>query len=122
MPNVLIADDSAFQRRSIRSILERHGHVIAEAANGLEALQQLSKESFDLLVLDLNMPEITGFEVLQTLYAEEGSPPVIVLTSDIQDPVQEQCELLGAVGFLAKPVEPNELLDLVIETLTESVD
>jgi type IV pilus assembly protein PilB len=107
---VLVADDDPQMRRLIRSILERDGYEVAEAADGLDALDQVENRPFDLMLLDVDMPRLDGLGVLEELRAriKTSGVPVIVLTARTDDTETRVLDL-GAQDFLSKPVQPNSL-------------
>ncbi|RMH50578.1 MAG: response regulator [Zetaproteobacteria bacterium] len=117
MARILIAEDSAYMRRLIRSILERGGHSVEEAVNGDDCLRRLDGVQPDLLLLDLVMPERDGISVLGRLKKQGSRLPVIVLTADIQESVRRGCLDLGAVDFLNKPPKEGPLLAAVDRAL-----
>ena len=107
---MLVADDDRQMRRLIRMILERDGHQVIEAADGLDAIDLIEANRFDLMILDLDMPRLDGLGVLEELRSRilTASVPVIVLTARTEDsevPVLD----LGAQDFLTKPVQPQSL-------------
>jgi two-component system chemotaxis response regulator CheY len=116
MQNILIADDSRTARLFIRKCLEIIGLEevsITEVVNGAEALDMIKKESFDLLVTDLNMPEMDGQKLLKRIKASPKTTdiPVVVITS-VGNPAKEKKLLaLGALAVLTKPITPADLLD-----------
>jgi len=109
-PRVLVADDDPQMRRLIRSILERDGYNITEAADGLDALEQVESKPFELMMLDIDMPRLDGLGVLEELRARilTSGVPVIVLTARTDDTETRVLDL-GAQDFLSKPVQPNSL-------------
>lgn len=116
MQHVLIADDSRTARLFIRKCLEIIGLEdvsLSEAANGAEALEMIKKGGVDLLVTDLNMPEMDGQELLRRVKASPKTTdlPVVVITS-VGNPAKEKELLsLGALAVLTKPVTPADLLE-----------
>lgn len=112
---VVVADDSALARKQLIKTLPAQWDVaVREAKNGQEALEAYDAEA-RVLFLDLTMPEMDGFQVLETL-AERGDPYlVIVISADIQPKAIERVQELGALAFLQKPVAAEELEN----TLTE---
>jgi len=110
MARILVTDDSTFLRRRTCSILKEAGHDILEANNGNTCLEAVAEHAPDALFLDLVMPEMDGFGVLQALKDANYHIPVIVLTADIQESVKTECLELGAVGFLNKPPKTDEVL------------
>jgi len=112
---VLIVDDSLLGRKSIINIISQRGFEIIEASDGLEALEKVESEKPDLMFLDLLMPNLDGFGVLQELKNRKESMPVIVVSADIQDSTIKQCMELGASGYLNKPLDQNVLDSLLAE-------
>jgi CheY-like chemotaxis protein len=109
MSRVLITDDSQLTRRILRAILEASGHEVMEASNGNVALELIVQVAPDCVLLDLLMPGMDGFEVLSTLNERGIDIPVIVLTADIQETARKKCIQMGAVDFLNKPPNDDEL-------------
>ncbi len=109
-PRVLVADDDQQMRRLVRSILERDGYEVTEAADGLDALEQVENKPFDLLLLDIDMPRLDGLGVLEELRTRIKTlgVPVIVLTARTDDTETRVLDL-GAQDFLTKPVQPKSL-------------
>jgi len=107
---ILVADDDRQMRRLVRMILERDGHEVAEAVDGLDALDLIESGHFDLMILDLDMPRLDGVGVLEELRARvmTSSIPVIVLTARTGESEAQVLDL-GAQDFLAKPVQPVSL-------------
>jgi CheY-like chemotaxis protein len=113
---ILVVDDDGATRNIARSLLEKEGFAVAEAADGSEALVYLARgESFDLMVLDLDMPILGGREVLRAVRGAVSTAglPVVVLTG-IQDPGAE-VELMeqGADDYIRKPIDPPRFLTRV---------
>jgi two-component system chemotaxis response regulator CheY len=114
---ILIVDDSSMSRRIVRGILESAGHEVAEAADGLIALELYSLEKPDLVLLDLIMGGMGGLDVLQKLREMDGQAKIIVATADIQSSTREMAEQAGSLGFLTKPIRRGELLSVVNSAL-----
>jgi two-component system, chemotaxis family, chemotaxis protein CheY len=117
--SLLITDDSIIARKKIKGLLKDMGFKISEAVSGKEALEAMEIEKFDLLLLDLLMPEIDGFEVLRHLKENNISMPIIVISADIQEATKELCLELGASGFLNKPPSQSELVSAIEEVLSK---
>ncbi|WP_319415913.1 response regulator [Marispirochaeta aestuarii] len=117
MNKVLIVDDSMISRQMLSKYLAPTGYTIDTAASGEEALEKILPGSCDVVVLDLLMPGISGLEVLEKLSLEKLTPPVIVLSADIQDSTREKALSLGASRFMTKPPRPEELQKLVRELM-----
>jgi CheY-like chemotaxis protein/anti-sigma regulatory factor (Ser/Thr protein kinase) len=117
MAKILVTDDDRSIRLLVRAILTGAGHTVEEAANGAAALQKIRAGQYDLAVLDIWMPEMTGLELLAQLQSESRSPKVVMLTSDdapesLLSAVRDQ-----AYRYIRKPVEPQELLAAVDSVL-----
>ncbi len=118
---ILIADDDASMRRLLSTVLGREGFQIREAIDGLEALEAVESGLVDLVVLDHDMPNLTGLGVLEELRARitTAALPVIMLTARTDDTELEALEL-GAQDFLTKPVQPRSLVARVKAVLRRS--
>lgn len=103
MARILIADDSWVARLGMTKMLVSMGHTVTEAPDGRQALTLLQETGFDVLFLDLLMPELDGFGVLEALKGRDGRPHVFVLSADIQQTTRDRCQALGVQGFLNKP-------------------
>jgi len=113
MGKILIVEDSWVTRRIIVGILKTDGHELLEAGGGKEGLEMAEKHMPDCILLDLLMPEMDGFDVLEALGEKDLKIPVIVLTANIQKTAREKCLQLGAFAFTNKPTEEDELRSLV---------
>ncbi len=113
---VLVVDDESRMRRFIRMNMELEGYQIIEAENGLVALEQIRQHTPDLVIMDVMMPEMDGFETLKLL-REISTVPVILLTvkSDEDDKIQGLT--LGADDYITKPFSPRELVTRVTAVL-----
>ncbi|MCP4418144.1 MAG: response regulator transcription factor [Chloroflexi bacterium] len=113
---VLVVDDESRMRRFIRMNMELEGYQIVEAENGLVALEQIRQHTPDLVIMDVMMPEMDGFETLKLL-REISTVPVILLTvkSDEDDKIQGLS--LGADDYVTKPFSPRELVTRVTAVL-----
>jgi len=114
---VLLVDDSGMARRAERQILESAGYIVAEAEDGLIALERYFLEKPDLVLLDLVMKGMNGLDVLTKLHEMDAQARVIVVSADVQDSSRLMAESAGAVGFLNKPVDRASLLSAVEKVL-----
>ena len=117
MARVLVIDDSKFAQQACRKALAHTAHEILEAMTGREGLDVAERESPDVVVLDLLMPDLEGQQVLALLRKKNPSIPVIVMTADTQRLTAEECLALGAVQVINKFVDPDELGNAVNEAL-----
>ena len=114
MMNVLIVDDSKLMREMVAASLRPLGEIaFVFAETGLEALERLAHTGFDLLVLDLDMPDLGGLEVTEFVRAEERfrTLPILVVTARSDDTSRTRLLEAGASGFVAKPFAPQHLLE-----------
>jgi two-component system, chemotaxis family, chemotaxis protein CheY len=107
---VLIVDDSALTRRSLRQILESAGCTVAEAEDGLSALERYFLEKPDVVMLDLVMRGMYGLEVLEKLRELDANARIVVVSADVQTSSQEQAAQAGARAFINKPFDRAEIL------------
>lgn len=117
---ILVVEDSPMTRSLIVSSLEELGdHTIIEAANGFQALRKLPEVSPDLVITDINMPDINGLEVVRFVKQSEQFKhiPVIIVTTEGRDVDKERGLKLGADKYLVKPFEPQQLQQIVQELL-----
>ena len=115
MGRVLVVDDEPDVLLLCRLNLQQRGHELLEASNGSSALELARDRHPDVIVLDLMLPGMTGYEVLETLKRDEHTSgiPVLVLTAKSLRADRERSHGLGASGFLTKPFLPTELCELV---------
>ncbi len=109
MAKLLIVDDSKNSRRAMSIVMTQMGHEIVEASNGYEALEIITYQRPDCMLLDILMPEMDGFEVLEVLHKRKTNLPVIMVTADIQETTRKKCLDLGAIAVINKPVKEQEL-------------
>jgi len=114
-PLVLVVDDSITVRRVTQRLLQREGYRVALAADGVQALQRLAQEIPALLLCDIEMPRMDGFELLQQMRQEPrwADLPVIMITSRLADKHRQHAFALGVKHYLGKPYAEPELLALV---------
>ena len=114
MKKILIVDDSAMIRMQVRRTLQEAGFRTREAVDGLDAFEKLSAESVDLIVCDVNMPRMSGLELLERLKEESTSKaPILMLTTEAQPEMIRLARSLGARGWLIKPFKPELLVSAV---------
>lgn len=116
-PTILIADDDGFVRITLKDVLAGRGYRFREARDGSEALLSCAEERPALVLLDLMMPNKSGMEALTELRQLHPGLRVLVMSSMDADSVVEQALTAGAVGFLAKPFHPLELVGAVEQAL-----
>jgi two-component system sensor histidine kinase/response regulator len=116
---VLLAEDNAVNQRLAMRLLEKRGHRVTVAGNGREALEALEKEKFDLVFMDVQMPEMDGLEATAVIRENEKSSgrhqPIIALTAHAMKGDREKCLAAGMDGYLTKPIRPPELEEILEE-------
>jgi excisionase family DNA binding protein len=110
-PLVLVVDDDARLREFIRVNLEMEGYSVAEAASGEDALSALEGQSPDLVLLDVVMPGIDGWQMLQRMQERHGSIPVIMFSGKVDATSAADAASRGAQGFIGKPFDPQQLIE-----------
>jgi two-component system sensor histidine kinase/response regulator len=114
---VLVVEDNAINQRLVVTFLEDAGHTPVLAASGREALTALKRESFDLILMDVQMPDMDGFQTTAAIRAWEGSTrsriPILATTANAHREDRERCLAAGMDGYLAKPIRYEELIALV---------
>lgn len=123
MSRILVVDDHEDVRLLLRYELAPEGHDVVEAANGEEALAAIAQGQIDLVLLDIMMPVLDGWGVLERL-DPATAPPVVVITALASDGARHIAELLerGALDVIAKPFQPDWLLRLVDAVLLVDAD
>jgi two-component system, NtrC family, response regulator AtoC len=112
--HILVADDDNAIRAMLKAFLEDEGYQVSEAATGQEALEGLRTGDFDLVLLDMRLPGMTGLDILKQTREKQGEVPVIVMTAYGSPNVAIQASSLGAYDYITKPFE----LDDVLHTIT----
>jgi CheY-like chemotaxis protein len=106
---ILVVDDSGLARRLNRKILEELGYEVEEACDGAQALERYALGQHDMVVLDIVMNGMTGFEVLTKLRELNPKLPVIMVTADIQRSTRDQVKQSGAAAIVNKPINKEQL-------------
>ena len=116
--DILVAEDNFVNLKLITRLLERWGQRVTIAANGREALDAYHQKTFDLVILDIQMPELDGFEVAAAIRESEKKTgrytPIMALTAHALAGQQEECLARGIDGFASKPIQPRKLLKTLI--------
>ena len=110
---VLIVDDSSLVRLYYRNALEKAGFEVEQAINGIEAMEKVLAQSFDLLIVDVNMPRMDGFSFLRTLRrgaAEVAALPTLIISTEAGEQDVKDARSAGANFYLVKPVSETNLI------------
>ena len=119
MSLILVVDDSAYSRKRARNALQDSNYEIVEAKNGREALDKIAEQRPDCILLDLLMPEMDGFDVLEDMQTQDAVIPVLVVSADIQESTMTRVFELGAKDMLNKAYKDDELQSKVSELLRQ---
>lgn len=115
MIKVLIADDHAVVREGFRRMIEndRDIEVVAEAENGVEAIQMVRSKNIDVVVLDMSMPEMSGLDALKQIKAEFPDLPVLVFSMHPEDQYEQRVLQAGANGYITKKTKPMDVIKAI---------
>lgn len=110
MFHILVAEDNKYTAQLMQAVLKRAGYEVFEASNGLEALHIIDEFHIDLIVLDIMMPEMNGYELTAHLRAVGNNTPILMVTA--KDLPEEKCKgfLVGTDDYMVKPVNEEEML------------
>ena len=115
--HILLAEDNLVNQRLVTRLLEKRGHRVVAAVNGREALEALEKDAYDLVLMDLQMPEMDGMEALAKIREKEavhgGHQPVVALTAHALKGDVERGLSAGMDGYLTKPIRLEELDEML---------
>jgi signal transduction histidine kinase/DNA-binding response OmpR family regulator len=113
----LVAEDNAVNQKLIARLLEKRGHTVVSAQNGREALEMLEKQNFDIVLMDIQMPGMDGFEATKRIREKEtvgdAHQPIIALTAHAMQGDEERCLVGGMDGYVAKPIKLEELFSVI---------
>jgi excisionase family DNA binding protein len=110
-PLVLVVDDDARLREFVRVSLEGEGYSVAEAGSAEEALAAIEDQAPDLVLLDVVMPGVDGWQMLQRMQERHGSIPVIMFSGKVDERSLAEAADRGARGFIGKPFDPQQLIE-----------
>jgi two-component system, chemotaxis family, chemotaxis protein CheY len=115
MTTILVVDDYVSNHRLMDFVLRRNGYQVLVATNGLQALDQLTRASVDLVLTDLAMPKMDGLALLEHLRADVryAHLPVVIVTASVNDRDARRARKAGVTDFLTKPVESEQLVRIV---------
>lgn len=114
MKSILIIDDASTVRMYHRSLLEEAGFSVDEAINGIEGLEKALGKTYDLFVVDVNMPKMDGYTFIREIRrrSEIHQAPAVMVSTEAQELDRQRAFAAGANFYLVKPTKPNELLEV----------
>jgi CheY-like chemotaxis protein len=122
---VLVAEDNRVNQRLTARLLEKRGHSVTVVDNGHAALQALGEASFDVVLLDVQMPEMDGFETAAAIRSQEETTgrhlPLVAMTAHALKQDEERCRAAGMDGYVSKPIQPQQLF-ATIERLVSTAN
>ncbi len=113
--SILVVDDTRSMRKMVAAVLQGAGYEVAEAGDGVEALEVAKSRSFDLVVTDHNMPRMDGVTLVRELrqLPSYDAVALIVLSTEVDPALKQKGREAGATGWMAKPFDPQRMLDIV---------
>ncbi len=121
--NILIAEDNPVNQKLLRLMLEMHGHKVRVTSDGKEAVAVFQSEEMDLILMDVQMPGMNGFEATATIRELEKNTgnhvPIIAVTAHAMPGYKEECLNAGMDNYLAKPFRMQDLFGIIEETLAQ---
>ncbi len=122
---ILLAEDNPVNQQLAVKLLQKHGHSVVVANNGREALAALEKEKFQLVLMDVQMPEMGGLEATEAIRAQEkvtgAHIPIIAMTAHAMKGDREKCLEAGMDGYVSKPIKVKELLDAIDAVIPSAI-
>ncbi|MBI2382652.1 MAG: response regulator [Gammaproteobacteria bacterium] len=115
MARIMVVDDSPTDVQSMRAILQKAGHQVVEVSSGQDAIARAKQDKPDVIVMDVVMPGVNGFQATRTLSkdADTGHIPIIVVSAKDQETDRLWALRQGAKDYIVKPVKENDLLDKI---------
>ena len=113
MKRALAVDDSATMRNLVKMALESEGFTVDTAENGQEALELAKRNTYDIVISDINMPVMDGLQFLKEFREMNKRTPVLMLTTETEARKKEEAKRLGATGWIVKPFKPEDLVKVV---------
>jgi CheY-like chemotaxis protein len=117
LQRILLAEDNVVNQVLASRLLEKHGHSVVVVNNGRSALEALDNEKFDLVLMDVSMPEMDGLETVAAIRAREGARgfhmPIIAMTAHAMKGDRERCLEAGMDAYISKPIQPRELFEAI---------
>jgi DNA-binding response OmpR family regulator len=110
---ILVVDDDHELNNGLKAVLEKQGHRVLQAANGIQAKEAIYRQRPDLVILDMMMPRMGGYPVLEHFKDKADAPPIIMMTANEGSRHKAYAEFLGVVDYIRKPFAMDKLLESV---------
>jgi CheY-like chemotaxis protein len=118
---VLLAEDNAVNQKLATRLLEKQGHQVTVVPNGKEAVEAVRRGGYDLVLMDVQMPEMDGFEATAAIRQQEaatgGRMPIVAMTAHAMKGDRERCLEAGMDGYVSKPIQPRELIEAIAKAM-----
>jgi CheY-like chemotaxis protein len=121
--NILLAEDNVVNQKVAMAMLGKMGHQVTLASNGLEAVEQWRRSDFELILMDVQMPEMNGLEATAQIRLEEAGGdhiPIVAMTASAMSEERERCLAAGMDDFLSKPIDAKVIEQMIATTLSQS--
>ncbi len=117
--HILVVDDSVSIRQSVRFILEQAGYTVTDAEDGADGIKKLAENKIDLVISDVNMPNMDGLTMIKNIRSGSISKfvPILVLTTESQGSVVDEGKKAGATGWIVKPFNEEKLIETIKKVL-----
>jgi len=119
LPQVLVVDDEPIILETFKAIFEGHFEVLT-AACGRDALDEIAENSINLVFLDLSIPDMSGMRILAKIKEQDNNLPVIIITGNDNQAVKGEAKRLGAIDYIDKPFDIEQVLDMAYKTLNKN--
>ena len=110
MFNIMIVEDDTNQRKLMSAVLEQYGYNVTQAVDGIDALEQLDKKHIDLIILDIMMPRMDGFEFTETIRQSGSNTPILMVTAKTSPVDKRKGFIIGTDDYMTKPVDEEEMV------------
>ena len=118
MANILVTDDAAFMRKVLADVLIKSGHTVEEACDGADAVAKSQAKDYDLITLDITMPNMDGIQALKTIHANKPDQKCIMVSAMGQQAMVVEAIKNGAKDFVVKPFQADRVLEAILKVLT----
>ena len=123
---VLLAEDNAINQKLAIRLLEKQGHTVTLAADGIEAVAAVEQIDFDVVLMDVQMPNMSGLEAAVAIRAAERSTgrhvPIVAMTAHAMKGDQERCLEAGMDGYISKPIQPDRMMEAIARAAGPAVE
>jgi CheY-like chemotaxis protein len=124
---ILLAEDNRVNQLLVVRLLEARGHQVTVVGDGRAALDAIERQSFDLILMDIQMPEMDGLEATRMLRERERKgqssiPPIIAMTAHAMKGDRDKCLEAGMTGYISKPIQPEELFELMEDVVAQAAE